>query len=150
VATILQDPKVKNLADYFSQQKGSKLTKQEQVILADRVAYAKIWLKDYAPQKEVLAITAELPQEALQLSQEQKEYLQAVSSLLAEKDWNPGDLQQALYEKSKELGVPAKKAFGAIYLSLLGKTYGPKAAWVLIDNIEEAKKRFSTIGKEEQ
>lgn len=149
VAMVLQDPKVKDLEAYFARHKGSPLTKQEQATLADRIAYAKIWLKDYAPEAEVVTITAQLPPEALKLNQEQKRYLQAVSALLVAKKWDPEDLQQALYEKSKELSIPAGKAFGAIYLSLLGKPYGPKAAWFLLENQNQVLARFSAVTQKE-
>jgi lysyl-tRNA synthetase class 1 len=149
VARELQDPKVKDLEAYFAGQKGSPLTKQEQVTLTDRITYAKIWLKGFAPQEEVVSIVDTLPDEAKSLSQEQKQYLQAVSAMLTEKEWQPEDLQQALYEKSKELNLPAKQAFGAIYLSLLGKPYGPKAAWLMLDHQKQVIARFSAVVKKE-
>ena len=30
------------------------------------------------------------------------------------------------------MGIDTKKAFGAIYLTLIGKQFGPKAAWFLL------------------
>ena len=70
-----------------------------------------------------------------------------MDKLLA-KEWiSPNELQQALYDSAKEIKLSASKAFSAIYLSLIGKTHGPKAAWLLIENKNVAKKRFSEIEK---
>ena len=79
------------------------------------------------------------------LNDKQKEYLGKVAKELG-KDWDGEELQKNLYEWSKELNVPSKDAFAAIYLSLLGKTSGPKAGWIILENKEFARKRFEELG----
>lgn len=109
------------------------------------VKYAKIWVDKYAPDSEKFAIAKELPEDAKNLSREQKEYLQKVATEL-EKKWNPEDFQKVLYEWSKELAIPSKDAFAAIYLSLIGKDHGPKAGWLILSLEKEfIKKRFKEV-----
>ncbi|OGV90613.1 lysine--tRNA ligase [Microgenomates group bacterium RIFCSPLOWO2_01_FULL_46_13] len=141
VAYYLQDPKV-NLIDQFEAVKGSELTDWEKQVLNERGRYAKIWLERYASSEKVFQITKKVPKEAADLTSEQRQYLGEVAKLLG-KEWSAAeDLQQALYEKAKERGLSGKNAFTAIYTALLGKTYGPKAAWLLIENKEIAVNRF--------
>ena len=39
--------------------------------------------------------------------------------------------QSAIFAASIDAGVPAGRAFGAIYLAFLGRTNGPRAGWLL-------------------
>lgn len=120
-----------NIYEKFSEIKGSKLTVPEKEILEERIKYAKIWLKNFAPQAVVYKVSQKITSQGKSLSGEQKQYLKALPNLLS-KDWpDPEKLQYELYELAKKLKVSPKKAFQAIYLVLLGKTYGPKAAWLL-------------------
>ena len=52
--------------------------------------------------------------------------------------------QTEIYEIGKSVGLNGKETFGAIYLSLLGKDHGPKAAWLILSLEKEfIKKRFT-------
>lgn len=51
---------------------------------------------------------------------------------LLDKNLPAEELQIQLYELTKTLGVQSKEAFAAIYLMLIGKNHGPKAAWLLL------------------
>ena len=131
VANYLQMPNI-NLIRHFEEVKGKSLTKFEKALLKERVHYAQIWLKDHAPSEAVFFISKELPKEAKKLSQEQKTYLQKLAQLL-EKKWpaSADEIQTGLYNLSKEQGIKSSQAFGAIYRVLIGKTHGPKAAWLI-------------------
>lgn len=149
VAKYLQDPKV-DLKEKFAVQKGKPLTTEEKKILQQRISYAKIWLKDYAPLERQFQISATIPEEARSLSAKQKSYLQSVATLL-DKKWDSADsLQQALYEQSKRTNLSPKEAFQAIYRTLIGKTHGPKAAWLLQENAKLARERFANIDTDRQ
>jgi len=148
IARIIQDPRIQ-VETEIEKIKGGKLTTDEKDILDKRIIVAKKWLMDYAPQEQVFEITKNVPPEAVGLSNEQKGYLLAVTKLL-DKSWdNPEELQQALYDLSKETGLKPKDAFGAIYASLLGKTHGPKAAWLLVENKDRAVERFEEVQRYE-
>lgn len=113
--------------------------------LEDWAKTARIWVEKYAPESEKFLVQKSLPDSARNLLEKQREYLQRLVQEL-EKDWNPEDFQKNLYEWTKELGIPSKEAFAAIYLSLIGKDHGPKAGWLILSLDKEfVKKRFSEI-----
>ncbi|MBI2010159.1 MAG: lysine--tRNA ligase [Candidatus Chisholmbacteria bacterium] len=146
VAQFIQHPEIDNYTK-FAEIKDSELTTFEKDVLEDRIKYAQIWLDGYAPPEAVFTPTKSIPQETADLSLEQKQYLQKVVILLNQ-DWKePEDLQQALYDKAKELNLSPKKAFAALYLSLIGKDHGPRAAWFLLEHQPKAIKRFKELTK---
>ena len=133
VAKVIQDPKI-NIEKHFAKIKGKTLTQLEKNTLKERIKYAKIWLDNYAAKEEVFSITNKLPEQVKDLDKSQRDFLKEVVKFLEGEEQPSEELQQKLYEKSKQMGLSAKKAFGAIYLALLGKNYGPKAAWLLNQN----------------
>ncbi len=109
------------------------------------VKYAKIWVEKYAPESEKFIIKKEIPQEAKNLSKEQKDLLLLISKEISEK-WDPEEFQTKIYELGKEKGLNGKQAFSAVYVSLLGKDHGPKAAWLILSLDKEfVEKRFQEI-----
>lgn len=126
VVKYLQDPKI---------DLNKKFAKADKKELNKRIKYAKIWLDKYAPEEKKVGVIAEKVK--VKLEPDQKKYLKLVARLL-DKDWQPEALQQELYETAKKSGINPKKAFQAIYLSLTGKKFGPKAAWFLLSQ-EKAK-----------
>jgi lysyl-tRNA synthetase class 1 len=93
--------------------------------------YARIWVEKYAPESEKFLISEELPEKAKSLSAIQKQYLGKIAKEL-EKKSSGEEFQKQLYEISKDMNIPPKEAFAAIYLSLLGKDHGPKAGWLVL------------------
>jgi len=153
VATLIQMPSV-DIYEYFAKQKpvgeGFKpsLTDEEKKLLDERIRFAHIWLDRYADEKDKFHVYKIVPTNAKELEEDQKAYLGRVASLLLEKEYFDGEaLQQALFELSKELGVPTKKAFQAIYVALIDKDHGPKAGWLVLDEFRRDKefiiKRFT-------
>lgn len=138
VATVVQHPEI-DVYERFAQVKGEALTEWERNVLEDRVKYAQIWLDGYAPKEVVFKVAQKLPPEAKDLSADQKMYLKKVLELM-EREWKETEeLQQALYDQAKSVGLPTAEAFGAIYTSLIGKSHGPRAAWFLLENAQKAK-----------
>lgn len=136
-------PRFRDIANFLSQgfsldeivgklneSKGGKIDDSEMGIIEERVKYAKVWLENYAPEeyrfdmKDIKSINIK------SLSEEQKKYLKAIPRI-----YNDGDtaesLQISLYELSKQLKIPTKDAFVAIYLAFIGKTHGPRAGMLL-------------------
>jgi lysyl-tRNA synthetase class 1 len=109
--------------------------------------YAKVWVEKYAPESEKFIVQKEMPEQVNQLGEKQKIYLQKISEILEEtKD---SETQQVkIYEIAKGENIPSKDAFAAVYISLLGKNHGPKAA-ALIASLDKAfvKKRFVEASK---
>lgn len=137
VANYIQMPSV-NLVKHFEEEKGARLTGEEKAVLDERIKYAKIWLDGYAPEEMVFQVSSIVPEEAKNLDKKQKKYLEGIIELLRRKEWKSEDLQYELYERAKKLKIPSQKAFQAIYLALIGKTHGPKAAWLILSQ----KKKF--------
>lgn len=130
IANYIQHPTV-NLANKFAEIKRSSLTIEELEILKDRENYARIWVERYAPSEYRLHMSEKLPDEMSGLTQAQRKYLSRIVDLL-KNDMTAEDLQLALYNLAKEMKLPTKDAFAAIYTAFLGKTHGPKAAWFLL------------------
>lgn len=130
VANYIQLPNV-DLAAKAAEMKGGLLTDTEKEILAERARYAKVWLSTYAPEEFKLTMLPDIPPEVTGLSDKQRSYLLAIVPLV-EAAQTPDALQLALYEKSKNLDLKPQEAFAAVYLSMIGKLHGPKAAWLLL------------------
>jgi len=130
LALWMQHPEI-DLVKQFSEIAGAPLTPQEIEELEMKRVYAEKWVKFYAPEEYQLRPKVELPEAATELSVEQIQFLQDALTMLEEKDWDPTDLQQGLFDKAKQ-GLGAKYAFQAIYLAFLGKKSGPRAAWFLL------------------
>lgn len=105
--------------------------------------YAKTWIEKYAPESEKFSLQQELPENAKNLSDKQKEYLNRVSAEL-DKAWTPEEFQVNLFEWAKQLELSSKDAFYAIYMPLLNKGFGPKAGWLILSIDKDfVKKRFA-------
>lgn len=129
----------------FKIEKGMKLTLEDKKVLEQRINYAKIWLERFAPEESKVTVSKELPPEAQSLSDNQKKYLNDIYHLL-DREKNPDKLQQILFEQAKVHGISAKEGFQAIYISLLGKKHGPKAAQFLLSlETDFLKKRFREV-----
>lgn len=113
--------------------------------LEDWAKYAKNWVEKYASESERFTIQKELPKEAKSLSKEQKEVLEKIANELGKK-WDGEEFQTRIYELGKELGLNGKQTFAAIYLSLIGKDHGPKAAWLILSLDKDfVRKRFNEV-----
>ncbi len=135
VVNYVQMPNVDVLKKYEEINDG-KLSEEEIKIINERARYAKIWLEKYAPEEFSLSLSKDLPEKAKELTAEQRQFLKQAIGLI-EKNNDPEKLQLALYNLTKKLKVDAKKAFSAIYITLIGKEFGPKAAWFLLQYPKE-------------
>jgi len=129
VVNYIQQPTIE-VYKKFEEIKNGELTKDEKKELDKRIKYAKIWLEQYAPDGKKVGIIADKVK--VKLNDKQKRYLRLVIKLL-DKNWQADELQQELYQIAKNNQLNPREAFQAIYLSLTGKKFGPKAAWFLLD-----------------
>lgn len=109
--------------------------------------YAKIYNDRFAPEEAKFELKKELPERAKKLSEKQKEFLEKNVLVSIDKYSNPEDLQKSFYHDAKEIGLSSTDAFAAIYIPLLGKDYGPKAAWIILQNKDFVKKRFKEVSE---
>jgi lysyl-tRNA synthetase class 1 len=111
--------------------------------LEEWAEYAKNWVEKFAPEDDKFIIQKQLPVQVQNLSKEQKEFLKKLAKEL-DKKLTGEDFQTRIYDLGKELGLNGKQSFAAIYLSLIGKDHGPKAAWLILSLDKEfVQKRFS-------
>ncbi|MDE2071648.1 MAG: lysine--tRNA ligase [Patescibacteria group bacterium] len=89
--------------------------------LAERAAYAKRWLNEYAPEKFVFKLQESMP--AVELSTQQKA---ALADLRTFFEQHPSATAEDIHTKLHQ-----SKEFKAVYLAFLGKDHGPKAGWFL-------------------
>lgn len=109
--------------------------------------YARKWIDKFAPESERFEVQKEAPEASRMLSGEQKEMLKKVASEL-DKKWEGEQLQTKIYDIGKSLGLNGKETFAAIYISLIGKDHGPKAAWLILSLEKDfVKKRFNDASK---
>lgn len=131
-STLVQWVQMPNMQDEIKKEKAEEWVK-----------YAKIWIEKYAPESERFLVQTAIPSQVNKLSSNQKEFLSKIGSELDSKKWETHELQIKLYEWAKENNLSSKDAFAAIYLSLIGKNHGPKAAWLILSLDKDfVKKRF--------
>ena len=132
LAFLLQVPGA-DIPALMAAEKGSALTDHERAILDERVAAARVWLEDYAPERARMRVQDALPAETAELDATQRAFL----ATLAEDAGNgsgpsSGDeWQAAIFATATAGGLPAGQAFKALYLAFLGRPNGPRAGWLL-------------------
>jgi len=117
--------------------KGSPLTEADKKELTTRIEYAKRWLELWSPEKYIFKIQEEVPKKAYDLAERQKDFLSKLLEFLEGKPSASGEeIQNCIYEIKNELDLKPAMVFEAIYMSILGRTEGPKAGWLLesLDN----------------
>ena len=93
---------------------------------------ARAWVERYAGEDQRLRLLEELDEETLsRLSGEQRGYLSALAGVMEGTSWEGEAIQDAVFNTSKEVGLGARDAFGAIYLAMLGRGRGPRAGFFL-------------------
>jgi lysyl-tRNA synthetase class 1 len=128
LAFLVQVPGA-DVAALMAAEKGSPLTEHETAILDERLAAARAWLEDYAPERARMRVQDALPEAAAALDAEQRTFL---ASLAEDAPHDTGDdWQAAIFETAKAGALPAGRAFTALYLAFLGRPNGPRAGWLL-------------------
>lgn len=97
--------------------------------LKQQIAQANIWLEKYAPENVKFSVQQDIPQ--VNLSDKQKQLLLNICDILQSKQYDAEELHNQIYQQGKDLDLKPKETFEAIYLSLLGKSSGPKAGWFI-------------------
>jgi lysyl-tRNA synthetase class 1 len=130
LALLLQIPNV-DVRARVEAEKGGELSSREEAILDERVRAARAWLAAYAPERAVVAVRLELPDEAIAaLDDDQRRYLgrlgEATTPPTSGEAW-----QDLIFSVALEQGLPNGRAFAALYAAFLGRTNGPRAGWLL-------------------
>jgi lysyl-tRNA synthetase class 1 len=132
LALLAQIPGV-DIAARIADEKGAPLSSGEELALAERLAAARAWLDSYAPEAALVRVRRDgLPPEATDLAAEQRAFLGALADAADAEQPNGGDAWQALlFRVAGETSLTPGRAFGAVYLAILGRPNGPRAGWLL-------------------
>ena len=111
---------------------GRTLTNDDKSELNLRIKYAKKWLSDYAPENYKFEIQKEIPAQAKDITEAEKDAVKEVLKFIESKQVLDGqELHTGLHEIKTRLNIEPKVLFKPIYLATLGKESGPKAGWFL-------------------
>ncbi len=143
LALLVQIPGV-DVEARVAAEKGSALTEREQTVLDERTSAARGWLEAYAPEQARLAVRPTLPLEAADLEPDQRRFLSRLAdgaSGLATAGLSAAAVgtspaggeawQAAIFAAAADAGIPAGRAFAALYHAFLGRANGPRAGWLL-------------------
>lgn len=119
-----------DLLNFFQIQKKSKLTPDEKIILEERIKYAKIYLEKYCQDKNT-----NIGEKIFSPSEIQKEFLLQLFNRLKslENKDDKDQIQKTVFEAIKSVGIKPKEAFGVIYQTLIGKSFGPKIGELILN-----------------
>lgn len=129
VAHLLQIPSAV-LEDEARREKGAPLTDDDRADLRARAEDARRWLQTYAPPAYRFEVQPVLPEAARALTSEQRRFLADLVPLV-QQAMEGEALHAEIHALKGRHNLPAKAAFGAIYLAFLGKASGPQAGWFL-------------------
>jgi lysyl-tRNA synthetase class 1 len=128
---LVQIPGV-DVAARVEAEKGSPLSERERAIFEGRAAAARAWLDAYAPDRARLAVQPTLPPAASELDVDQRAFLAALRDAVSVTAPSGGDAwQAAIFAAATGAGLPAGRAFAALYQAFLGRANGPRAGWLL-------------------
>jgi lysyl-tRNA synthetase, class I len=131
LALLEQIPGI-DVVERVTAEKGSALTDRELEIVEERRSAARAWLEAYAPDTARLSVQRDgLPERAAEADDAQREYLGALAGALEAAAWDGETVQAAIFATATDRGLPAGKAFAALYLAFLGRPSGPRAGWLL-------------------
>jgi lysyl-tRNA synthetase, class I len=131
LALLEQIPGV-DVVERVAAEKGAALTPREVAIVEERRRAARAWLASYAPDQARLAVEHDgLPAAVVELDEAQRAYLESLGAALEASEWSGEALQATIFATAKGSGLPAGRAFAALYLAFLGRSSGPRAGWLL-------------------
>ncbi len=115
--------------------------------LKERLRLAENWGRNYCP--EYLRFRIISDEDAVEFKKQLNEKQISALRILADeldKEWKPEELHRRIYQISREKKLEPARLFEAIYLSLIGKKKGPRAAMFLLSLDKEfVKKRLKNV-----
>ncbi|RLF39595.1 MAG: lysine--tRNA ligase [Thermoplasmata archaeon] len=106
-----------------------ELDKRDEERLKKRVENVLYWLDRFAPEKVKFEVKKELPK--VSITKDQLNALKVLENILANIEWTPENLHDAIYKCAEKSGTNAKDIFSAVYLIILGQKHGPRLGYFL-------------------
>ena len=122
------------------------LTETQRAELLQRLSAVSYWLHHFAEERERIELQEKLPDSALDLSAAQVGFLRLLAHKIPEKAGKDSELQKLVFDTARATPLPPDLAFQAIYVTLLGRTSGPRAGALLswIDH-DFLRRRFTEL-----
>jgi lysyl-tRNA synthetase class 1 len=105
------------------------LNEEDESHLKQRVECVKYWLDNFAPEKVKFAIAKETPE--MEITPEQKNYLQTLAGNLSSAEWSPDVIHNAIYDLAQSQEIKPKTAFQLVYNAILDQKFGPRLGYFL-------------------
>jgi lysyl-tRNA synthetase class 1 len=113
-------------------EKRAPLMTREAEILEERIAAARRWLEDYAPERARLTVQRDaLPLAVAELDPSQRAMLTSLAAALETAAWDGEAIQAAIFDAARAANQAPGRAFAALYAAFLGQSSGPRAGWLL-------------------
>ena len=130
VVTLVQMPHLDIHKQVETHKKGP-LTPLELKHLNQRIESAKYWVENLADENEKTRLQETLPEQANELNNTQKAFLNLLAQSLNGINWEDDTLQTQIFETTRMTPIKQSEAFQAIYRVLLDRDSGPKAGNLL-------------------
>ena len=131
VVTISQIPGM-DPERHFASHKGAPLQPAERRELRERMAYARLWLDRFAPDRARFEVQGSLPPEADRLDDDQRRFLAAFACWYQETESVDGaSIHAKIMDLARRKQGSAGYAFRALYAIFLGHSSGPRAGELL-------------------
>lgn len=112
-----------------------------------RLPYASRWLERFAPEDVRFTVRGDVPEEASSLDDEQRAFLAALADALAE-GVSADAISSSIQDLARAFESANRHLFQAIYVALLGKPRGPRAApFIEILGAEFCAERFRAVAR---
>jgi len=96
--------------------------------MVERLALARNWAKKYAPEESKINLDIDVEKTKEELDGLQKKFLKELADWLLESDRTSDEINEKIYTTSKDLDMPLKTTFAAIYMAIMGAERGPRAS----------------------
>jgi lysyl-tRNA synthetase class 1 len=131
LALLLQVPGVDVRAKLEAEKRAPLMTREAE-ILEERIAAARRWLEDYAPERARLTVQRDaLPLAVAELDPSQRAMLTSLAAALETAAWDGEAVQAAIFDAARAANQSPGRAFAALYAAFLGQSSGPRAGWLL-------------------
>ncbi len=108
-----------------------KLNENDKKKLREKLVRAGNWVQKYAPKEFRIQFIQYIPKEAKKLPIEMKRAFKEIAKKLP-KTRNADEIQQLIFDSARKNNVQAKDLFKFLYLSILGRERGPRAASLIL------------------